>query len=73
MQYLKQLPNGDRISVTEHEYVMDKFVGDVTYIIRTSFMIVYSDTPKGVVPKGLGKPQPKLRYAGHNAEVYRGN
>lgn len=62
MQIMKQLPNGDRVNVSEDKYKSEMFIHGVDHIIRTDTFIVYR-AKAGTIPAYM-VAAPRLRYGG---------
>lgn len=63
MQYLKQMPLGDRVPSTAEEYATHKFLDNVIHIIRTENLTVYRAIKPGEVPTHMPPPEKQYRYA----------
>lgn len=60
MQYLKELPSGNRVPVSQEQFMLDKFDPSYHQIIATSGLIIYKLAKRMSVSK-VARP---LRYGG---------
>lgn len=73
IQYMKQLPCGNRVPSNEEEHMKSVFLDTCRYIIRTKTFVVFSDVALGVVPSRM-KREPNYKYGGrgHREGGWRG-
>lgn len=72
MQYLKEMPNGQRVSVDHYQWMKDSFDKAYVQIIATSGLTIYR-----VAGVGSRVAEPRYKYGGrgtvHTMNGYRGN
>lgn len=60
MQYLKELPSGNRVPVSRDQHMQDKFDKDYHQIIATSGLVIYKLAKR----MGMSKAPPHYKYGG---------
>lgn len=68
MQYVKELPNGNRVQVNKDVYLVDKYDKSFVQVIATSTVLVYRMTKQAYkmlhVPKYAGQQRSGLVWNG---------
>lgn len=63
MQYLKQLPTGNRVYSSKEEYQAALFLDNVMHIIRTDSITIWREGRPGQVPPNMPANEPRYNYA----------
>jgi len=61
MQYLKEMPNGNRVSVSADEWAIDRFDKGYTQIIATMGLLIYRIA--GMKTRTI---EPRLKFGGRD-------
>ena len=57
MQYVKELPNGNRVQVKQDQFLVDRHLKGYTQIVATTALVIYCIGKVAKAPK-------RLRYGG---------